>query len=210
VEEKTWQITGIETQKNNPDRVNIYLDGAFGFGLARQVVIQQHLHEGDRLTDAVIDRVLLKEEIVRAKNGAIRLLSYRARSVEELRKKLSERGYSSRVIERVIGDFLRAGLLDDRSFAMAFARSRLSQKTMGKRLLRQEVMKKGIPGDLAEEAVEEAFGEREETDLALELGRKKRKLLKGDALQVKRKLSAFLYRRGFSWDVIAQVLKEVV
>ena len=122
MEEKTWQITGIETQKNNPDRVNIYLDGAFGFGLARQVVIQQHLHEGDRLTDAVIDRVLLKEEVVRAKNGAIRLLSYRARSEAELRKKLSERGYSSRVIERVIGDFLRAGLLDDRSFAMAFAR----------------------------------------------------------------------------------------
>jgi len=209
--EITYRITQIEPQKRREDRVNIYLNGIFAFGLNKEVVLKHHLHEGDELKESVIDDILLVEERTRAKQKALALLSYRARSAEELRKKLKEKDFSERTINRVIEDFLRVGLLDDTKFASAFVHSRMTQKPMGKRLLRQELFSKGIDEETVEKVIDEVYGDRSELDVARELTRKRVKRYGGseeERKKKKRKLSDFLLRRGFDWEVITIMLQE--
>jgi regulatory protein len=208
--EVMYRITQIEPQKKDENRVNVYLDGAFAFGLKKEILLEHHLHEGDTISDRLIDEVLLSEEKSRAKEKALRLLSHRARSVQELRKRLIEKEYSERTVDRVVEDFLRVGLLNDQTFASDFARSRMAQRPVGKRLLKQEIVLKGISEEIAEKSVEEAYGKQTEEEVAESLIRKRVKRYGGeDPQKVRKKHSEFLFRRGFNWDVISAVLSEV-
>ncbi len=208
--EVMYHITQIEPQKKHENRVNVYLDGAFAFGLKDEVLLKHHLHEGDKISDRLIDEVLLSEEKSRAKEKALRLLSYRARSVEELRKKLSEKEFSERTINRVIEDFCRVGLLNDKMFASDYAHSRMMQRPVGKRLLKQELVTKGISEGIAEKSVEEVYKKQTEEEIAGSLIQKRVKRYGGeDPKKIRKKLSEFLFRRGFNWDVISAVLSEV-
>jgi regulatory protein len=204
------KITQIETQKRNENRVSIYLDGSFAFGIAREVLIQNRLHEGDELSKKDIEDILLVEEIRAAKDKALRFLSYRDRSVLELTAKLADRDFSEWVIDIVVRDFLRVGLLDDDRFARAFAQTMMTQKPVAKRLLMHHLKMKGIEGESARLAVEEAYQGRTEAGVAGELAsRRLERLGKGMDLRGKKRISDFLARRGFAWETIRTVLKDL-
>jgi regulatory protein len=205
--EATRCITRIEPQKKNKKRLNVYLDGCFAFGLDEGVVLAHHLREGDALDERSVDRILLAEEKGSAKQKGLSLLSYRPRSTEELKKKLLEKGFSENVVAGVITDFLRVGLLNDREFALALARSRMNHKPMAKRLLMRELFLKGIDGDVAKSVVEEVYDGLTEVEVACQLVRKKIDRFKGDA-RMRKRITDFLYRRGFHWDVINEALRE--
>ncbi len=205
-------ITQIEVQKKNEKRLNIYLDGAFAFGLDEEVVIRHHLHEGDQLEESVINKILLLEERTKTKGKALSLLSYRMHSVEELKKKLKEKGFAERTISDVIQDLIRVGLLDDKQFALAYVQTRMIQKPMSKRFLRQELISKGIEDVLIEHAVEKEYGTRSETEVALDLIRKKilrHQSNEADPKKIRKTISDFLMRRGFDWDVIGEVVRGI-
>jgi regulatory protein len=211
VPDTVFRITGIEPQQKAENRFNIYLDGAFAFGLDGDVVIRHHLHAGDEIAESVVDDVLLSEERSRAKKKALALLSRSARSVGEIRRRLLDADFSERTVERVLRDFVRVGLLNDKAFALSFAQSRLVQRVVGKRLLVQELMRKGIDEEAADAAVNEAYGPVSETEMAKRLvDKKKNRLPAKDRRKMKQKLSDMLYRRGFGWDVISCVVQEAV
>jgi regulatory protein len=209
MDEATFQITQIEPQKGHPNRVSIYLDGSFAFGLDREVVIKNHLHEGDKVTEDKIQNVLLGEEKRRAKEKALALLSYRARSIKELRDRLLKKGFSETTVSSVINDFIRAGLLDDNQFAMLFARNRMVHKPVSKRLLQFELQRKGIKEETAYSAVEGAYEDQTEILVARELVVKKTQGHQPVNPKLKKKVSDFLVRRGFGWDVISEVISEI-
>jgi regulatory protein len=205
----TYKITQIETQKKDPDRVSIYLEGAFAFGLEREVILRHHLHEGDEITEHEIDEILLVEERARAKKKALSYLNYRARSTKELERKLLDKGFSERTVHRVIDDFSRVGLLDDSQFATAYVHSKMLQKPMGKRLLRKELWAMGIDEATIERTIGDVYGQRSEADVAREMVQKRMQRftdIEPGSKKVKKKLTDFLLRRGFDWDVIAEVI----
>ncbi len=211
MEEDTFRITRLETQKRDEDRISVYLDDAFAFGLEKEVIIRNNLHEGDQITEDEIDEILLVEERTKAKEKALYLLGYRARSIQELKKKLSDKGFSERTIQRVIADFERVGLLDDKQFAASYVRSRMLQRPMGKRLLKQELRYKGITEEISDAVLAEEYGEQSEVEVAKELIRKRlKKPLADDAAsrKEKKKLYDFLVRRGFDWELISSALLE--
>ncbi|MBN1894255.1 regulatory protein RecX [bacterium] len=201
------RVSAIERQKNNPGRVSIFLDGEFAFGLDEEALFKHPVHEGDELTDAFIDGALLADERVRAKSAALRCLSRRAMTTEEMRRKLEDRGFSGRTVLRVIGDLSRVGLLNDPEFAASYAASRMLQRPCSRRLLVQELTRKGIRGEDAEAAAHQAYGPDGEQKTAVILLRKKMAMLKGeDPRKARNKCVAFLVRRGFDWDVIRAAL----
>lgn len=207
----TFRITRLETQKHDNERVSVYLDDAYAFGIKKEVILRHNLHEGDEISEEKIYEILLVEERTKAKEKALSLLGYRARSTNELKKKLSEKGFSERTIDRVITDFKRVGLLDDTQFAAMYVRSRMLQRPMGKRLLKQELRQKGITEDIIDPVLADEYGEESEVEVARKLILKKRKKPLGDdisAQKEKKKLYNFLVRRGFDWEVISCALQE--
>jgi len=202
-------ITKIEVQKKRKGRCSVYLDEEFGFGIDQNVLLQFGLNKGDQLSDEKIKEILIIEENHRAKEKAIRLLSYRDRSEKEIIKKLKEAGYKQNAIEWTIAELKRLKLIDDSRFAVSFAKTKMVTKPSGEYLIRRELTSKGIEDELIDVALENAYGEKSQYEIATEIAEKRLKRYHGlDEDKTKRKICDFLLRRGFSWDVVNDVLER--
>jgi regulatory protein len=204
-------VTKIEIQKKNPKRKSIYLDQTFAFGLDEETLFKHGLRVGDHLTDEEIEKILQTEEKKKAKEIALNFLSYRARSEKEISQKLKTKGFSQKDVEEVITDLRRVNLLDDYEFACQWIKDRLKNRPRGIALLKQELNNKGIIKETIEKALDEHYPQEYEVKIATELMRKREKRYKALEKKLARKrMSDFLLRRGFSYEVIKEVLDESV
>jgi regulatory protein len=149
------------------------------------------------------------KELTRARNAAYRLLTYRARSRAELSRKLEDREFDSAVIETVLADLERLGYVNDRQFAGQWAASRARLSGFGRRRIEQELRNKGVDRELIVAALAEVLGPATELETAKAVAEKKMKTLaSADRETRRRRLAGFLERKGFSYDVIRDVLGE--
>jgi regulatory protein len=130
------KITGIVVQKRNPQRVNVFLDGEFGFGLSR--IVAAWLQNGQELSEEKISHLKYEDEKETAYQHALRLLNYRSRSSSEVRQTLEKKGYSFEVVEEISARLSQSGLLDDERFAQAWVENRTEFRPRGKRALALE------------------------------------------------------------------------
>ena len=207
-------VTRIERQKRHPRRVNVYLDGAFAFGLDEEVLVRHGLRKGDSLDQETHQALLGAEEYSSARQIALRYLSYRLRSEREIRMKLAEQEYAPEIIERVMEKLRTAGMADDRRFAAAFVHDARMRKPAGARLLRQQLLVKGVPREIVEAVIGESADRQEEQKAALEAARTMLKKYRAsrkrsDAALHRQRLAQFLTRRGFGWDVITPILRSL-
>jgi regulatory protein len=185
----TRTITALRFQKRNKDRVNVYLDGRFAFGLA--AIEAAHLQVGQVLSDTDVTRLQKKDEIERAYE----------------RRNLRGKNLEEDVIEAAIERLTQAGLLDDREFARYWVDNRVQFKPRGVRALRQELWKKGVPDAIIAEAIESV----DEQDLARRVAEKgARRMAYLEPRDFRRKLSAYMARRGFSYTVIKPLVEEML
>ena len=143
---------------------------------------------------------------------ALRLLEFRARTVEELRRKLVQKGAPRAVADSVVARLLDQKLLDDTSFARQFARTRVLGAGASRRRIVLELKRKGVAPSVADEAVD-SLEELEGIDPSASIHRvalKKWNALSGlDDFTRKRRLYAFLARRGFDADEIRGALDKL-
>ena len=197
------KVTALVAQKRNKERVNVYLDGEFAFGLAAIEAIR--LHKGQELSEAEIARLKALDEVEVAHEAALKFLSYRPRSVAEVRKRLQEK-YSPEAVEAVLGRLIEASLLDDQAFARYWVENREQFEPRSARALRFELRRKGVPDSDIRASLEEV----DEEDTAFRAARAQARRLNGQDGQVFRKrLGDFLLRRGFGYEVIKHVVNRL-
>lgn len=198
------KITALEAQKRNPNRVNVYLDGEFAFGVAR--IVAAWLKVGDTLDDAKIEKMQAEDAQERAIQQVLLFLSYRARSESEIRKNLRKHEIPEGVIEETIARLRQDGLANDDQFARAWVENRAVFRPRSRRMMAMELRQKGLDEEIASAALEEVDDEA----LAYEAAQKKSTRFKELEWQdFRKKLSEFLARRGFSYAVIAPVVTKV-
>ena len=196
-------ITALVVQKRNKERVNVYLDGEFAFGLAMIEALK--LHKGQKLSDEDIARLKALDEIEKAHERALNYLSYRPRSVDEVRRNLLEK-YPETAVEAVIERLERAGLLNDQEFARFWVENRDRFKPRSERALRYELRQKGISDadiDLALEALDEEDAARRAAE------DRARRYRNADEETFRKRMSDFLARRGFSYGIIRDVVDQL-
>lgn len=194
-------ITALKVQKRNKERVNLYLDGEFAFGLPLMEAAE--LRCGQCLTEAEIEALIHEGEIQTAFHRALRFLSYRPRSAEEIRRYLVKKELPDSVVAAVIDRLQHRGYVDDRAFARFWIENRNAFKPMAPRALRYELRQKGVDADVFQTLVEELDVE----DAAYRAAVKQIWRYRGKTPQeFKRKLGAMLQRRGFYEDVIQTVI----
>jgi regulatory protein len=199
------EITGIQVQKRNPDRVNIYLDGEYAFGLSR--IVAAWLYKGQKLTDEKINTLCNEDGIEVAYQKALSLLNHKQRTSHEICQRLIEKGFSTSQAELVLEKLVLAGLIEDEEYARLWVENRNSFHPRGQRLIRIELLQKGI----AEETIEKALaGSVDESELATQAAMQQiRKYQSLNWEDFRKKLSAYLLRRGFSYGTVAPVVHSV-
>ena len=198
-------ITDITPQRRDESRVNIYIDGKFSFGLHIDIQIDHYLKKGDVLDEERIARLLKEDETKKAIASALNLIAYRARAAGELSTKLRERGFAPEAIESAIARMTELGYLDDREFADRWVESRQTYRPRSVRMLKQELRQKGVDREIIETTMEEA--EIDEFSDARALAEKRVASLQDLEPAIRdRRLSGYLARRGYGFDVIRRVL----
>ncbi len=189
-------ITALKVQQKNKDRVNVFIDGHFAFGLAAIEAVRLRVNQA--LSDDEIAALQNRDEAQKAHESALRLLDRRPRSVDEIRRHLQGKKVDAAIIDQVIERLSGVGLLDDREFARYWLENRSDFRPRGQRALRQELRLKGISDDLVAEVLSEGHDEDEAAYRAALI--QARKIRSQDALEFRRKLESHLARRGFSYD----------
>jgi len=199
------KITAITPQTRNPQRVNIYLDGEFAFGLTR--IVAAWLQTGQTLTEEKIAKLQAEDAREMAYVRALNYLSYRARSLNEIRQNLRKHEVPEHVIEETLERLQQNNFADDRQFAQAWVENRNTFRPRGRRVLALELRQKGIQDEIIQNILDK---NPEEANLAYQAGTKKaRQLAHLDRQAFRRKLSDFLARRGFGYSDIAPVVSRL-
>ncbi len=145
-----------------------------------------------------------------ARKIALRMLESSVRSKREIEQKLQRAGASEAIVEQVIAEIEARGLVDDTTFAQDWVEDRADRKGYGKRRLSLELQRKGIDKTTIQETLDKVEPE-DEKRRALALIEKKwtNSGEPADISREKRRLTDYLLRRGFSYDVIRQVFSEL-
>jgi regulatory protein len=204
------KITKIERQKRRQNFYSLFLDGKYAFHLHKDVLSELRWKIGQEVDQQEIKRVTRLEQIKEARDYAFLLLSYRARSCQEITERLLRKKYEREIIQEVVEELKRLHYLDDRAFAIEWVESRLREKR-GKRLIRQELLKKGIEKEVIDDSIAESFEKiaTNEDELAWQaIERRIPRYQKLEKLKAYRRIKDFLIRRGFSIETTENTLNK--
>lgn len=201
-------ITALRFQQGTADRVNVYLDGRYAFALPALDAAQ--LRIGQFLDDAAIAQLQATDRRQKAYDRAVRYLSFRPRSVAEVRRYLAKTEDDPEVIEAVIVRLLENSYLDDGDFARFWVENRQRFRPKGTTVLRQELRQRGVDP----EAVAAALATVDPIEAAYQAAKPRAlnlaELARNDPNLCRRKLGEFLLRRGFDHDTVRETVSRLI
>jgi regulatory protein len=194
------RITALKYQKRRRDRVSVYLDGRFAFGVPE--IVAARITVGQSLSEAEIEALCEHGSVEQAYNQALDYLSYRPRSQAEIVSYLRRHDIPDTQAEAVVERLTAAGLVNDEAFAQFWVENRERFRPRGPRALRYELQRKGI----GQEAIDQALEGVDPSAGAYQAAAKKAQQLRQlDQREFYRKLVDYLARRGFDYDVAKEV-----
>lgn len=197
------QITKLEVQKKNKERVNVYIEGQYAFACTMSVALD--LKKGQYLSQADIDAFKQQDDRHKAYDRAIFYLGFRARSRAEVERYLRGKGFSAEAIEAAVQRLFDEGYLGDEAFAQTWVDDRQRLKPKSRRALRYELKKKG----LRQADIDAALEAVDEDDAAWRAIEPKLWQWRGlDEMSFKKKAGGFLSRRGFNYEIVRNTLER--
>lgn len=199
-------ITALESQKRNPDRLNVYLNGEFAFGISK--FVGAWLSVGQSIDEKKIETLLRQDEREKALQVALRYINYRQRTSKEVQDKLTDASFPSEIIEDVVAELKEKGYINDKNYASQWAEMRSAFKPRSHYLIALELKKKGVGEDVISEALKEVPNDK---TLAIQFGMNyMRKLKNVDEKTFMKKMHMALRRKGFSYSLINEVMDELM
>ncbi|MDK2976026.1 MAG: regulatory protein [Candidatus Marinimicrobia bacterium] len=153
--------------------------------------------------------ITLKNEAERqsAFEKAIELLSYREHSSHELKTKLTQKGFSSSLVQDILRQMMAKGYLDDERFATLYFRELMRQRNYGPLMIKKKMMEKGVEGAVIDAKLNTVQAEEWE-QIAREILHKKRQKLRKHTGNLRDTVLGILTRKGFSYGNIQNVVNE--
>jgi regulatory protein len=206
-------VTGIVPSARKEGRFDLMLDGK-GAGIVSLDLLERFgLRIGfalDEARQAELDEAIAT---LATYDRALNMLAAQARSQRDLRRRLIQKGEPEPRVDAAIARLVENGVLNDETFARQFARSRVLGRGASRRRVRDELYRRGVAGSAADEAIEEVYEDEavDEGSLVEVAARKKLRTLGAvDPATRKRRLYAFLARRGYDGAMIRETLARVL
>ncbi|MGC8594972.1 MAG: regulatory protein RecX [Candidatus Kryptoniota bacterium] len=204
------KVLAIEKLKSRR-KFHILLEGDNQIEVSEDVLVDFGLRRGDELTPDTLEHIKRAQTYHDAYAAGIRLINFRQRTRSELSRRLAQKGFDRTTIGKVIERLSQLGLINDEEFAKAFVNAGSTGKLLGKRSLIRKLREKGIDRETAEKALGEFANDEKQMTIAIEAAKKKLDRLSGEGIERKiKKLSTFLISRGFEWEIVKKVIRELL
>jgi len=143
-------------------------------------------------------------------NKALRFLSFRPRSEHEVVKNLLKKKAPEDLIKKIISKLKEYKFLDDEEFAKWWIEQRTNFKPRSLRLIKMELGQKGIDKDLMDQVIDDLRLTIDDLASAKKLIEKKLPRYKGlDRDKKFQKIARYLASKGFNYDVIKEIFKDI-
>jgi regulatory protein len=215
-------VTRIEPLPPKGLKVAVHLDRGDLLEVALEALELSRLGVGDTLDRDARSTLLDLDADVRVREAALSLLSHRARTRQELARKLRTKGFGAERVDTCLARLEEKGLLNDAAVAAALVRDRLRHRPRGAARLVSELRAKGIDRGVASDTITRVFADEEVTDVALareaasdwlaRQGAPVRAALGGGSSperdKARRRLYGYLARRGFQGDALTAAMEH--
>jgi regulatory protein len=202
-------ITKLKTQKDR-NRVNLYLDHQFAFGLSLKEVVKLGLTVGQKLTEEEVEKLLFSRQEEKLYQKTLNFLSYRPRSEKEIKDYLVRKRANPKIQTSILKKLRKLNFINDEDFARWWLEQRMSFRPRGKPLLRRELFQKGIEKKIIDSLISQ-ISPFSQINSARKIMAKKKKLYQNLPLQkLRQKLFSLLARRGFEFELIKEAIDEEI
>jgi regulatory protein len=204
-------ITAIVPTPRHPGRFDLLVDGQAVATLSLEAIERLRLAVGGSVA-GLEEQLAAEAAQLKVYDRALSMLAFRARSSAELARSLVRKGELAPHVERAVARLQEQGLLDDARFAQSFTRARVLGANQSKRRVQQELARKGVARAVTDLAIATVFEEEgvDQRAIVEAAARKKlRSLAKLEPVVRRRRLYAFLARRGYDADDIRRAMDSV-
>ena len=202
-------ISGIIPAPRQPGRFAVLVDGETMATLSLDVIERLQLAVGRDVAD-LIEQIALEAAQLKVYDRALNMLAFRARSPHELSRALVRKGEEKAHVDRAIERLKEQGLLDDAAFAQSFTRAKVLGANQSRRRVQQQLARKGVARDVTDAAIDVVFEEEGVDPRAIVEAAARKKMRSLRALEPavrRRRLYAFLARRGYNGDDIRRAME---
>ncbi|OOM09287.1 recombination regulator RecX [Clostridium saccharobutylicum] len=204
------KITKIEIQKTNKERINLFLDGEYAFSLSLELMYKEGLKVNQEVNINILKALAKKESYIRCKESALRIIERNYKTEKEVRDKLKLKGYEDDDIDSSIEFLKNYNFLNDYNYTKAFIKDKIN--IQGSQKIKYNLIKKGISKEIVQEQLS-SINKDDEKITALNLAKKKLNIIKkseNDEYKISGKLYRFLISKGYGYDIVKEVVKEVM
>lgn len=201
-------ITKIEAQKNDKNRVSIFINKNFEFGIYLKTLMKFDLVVGMEINSEFEEEIKIADEYNKCFNKALNFISYQERTTGEVRKKMRELEYLNETIDLVIEEIEKLNFLDDDDYAKRYIEFKIEK--MGKFKILMKLKDKGINESIINKYLDSYTSENQYKG-AYKLAKKKNDSY-GEISREKRynRLAGLLNRNGYSYDIVRKILEEIL
>jgi regulatory protein len=203
--ESLRKITEISFQKRNTDRVNVFLDGVFAFGIS--IKLAEALAVGQNLTMEEIQDLQLRDERHKALKLCFEQISRRPRTEKEIRVFLGKKDLSVEGIELAVNRLIELDYLNDEEFALQWIENRQSFRPRSRSALSYELKQKGVSVEIIDRVLAD-FDEFAAAQSAGLIALRKYRNQSPDV--IRNKIAGYLSRRGFHFETIRTVIDKIM
>ncbi len=206
-------ITGLAESGRREGRYVVQVDGSPAATVSVEAIARLGLAIGLALDEPAMARLMEEDAVLGAYDRALGILAARDRSSTELRRRLVQKGIEPGPAEVAVARLVEQGVVDDARYARAVVRAKALGAGASRRRVSQELARRGVERGVADEAVAEVWREEEvdQREAAERLARKRLGMMgKLDAQTQRRRLYAFLARRGYDADEIRHAMETVM
>lgn len=202
-------ITKIEVQKKAKERYNIYLNGEYAFPVDEAILVKYVLHKGMEISPEFRAELEEQDGFHKAYNRALNYLNYGLRSEKEVCDDLIKHEITFATAQAVVDKLKTQNYINDTTYAESYTRTGANLGGKGPRVITQELKKRGISDETISHSLEEySFDQMLENGLALAEKVLKR-TTRSSSRETKNKIKQNLMQKGFSSDVIQEVLQNL-
>jgi regulatory protein len=207
----TPRITALDPDPRRTGAVRVEIDDARFGAVPRELVSAEGLKVGRELDAALQDRLGAAADIEAAYRTGLRALELRSYARGDLARRLIRKGHPRSAVDAALERVSELGLLDDAAFAQSYVRTRAARGRGPSRLTR-DLLSMGVERALIDRALAAEWPEgSDRTAVPLALARKRASQLGGLPRQTKRRrVVAYLARRGFSGRDITEIVDRVI
>jgi len=202
-------ITKIEFQKKNKRRVNIYMDEEYAFACDAELVYIHNITKGRAMDKESLENIANEDNYIKGKTAALHFLERSYKSTKQVIDKLVMKEFDEKTIDRVIVFLNEYDFINDKKFVEMFIKEKIN--SAGKNKIKFALLKKSLPKELIIQGLS-TITSGQQLEVALKLGKKKLVTLsksEKDYTKLYKKLSDYLQRSGYDYDIIKQVLNEI-